>query len=224
MENGERAYMKFQLKEVEYKGKLITFCGLDGCGKTSMIIMLDEYMKNNNIAPILTKQPTDKIRCSAIFRNFMDSNDNTEFDYRALSLFAAADRIQHTNKFILPKLQEGNIVISDRYIFSCLANLKARGYETDLWIYEIATHIVKPDLAFFLDVEVELALKRVKCRKDEKDKYVNIDLQYKLREQYTHISKEIGGITIPSSGSPAECFEKILFYIDKMKILNTLKD
>jgi dTMP kinase len=104
-------------------GLLITFCGLDGCGKTSMINMLKNKLDEMNIPILLTKQPTDFVRKSDIFRTYMDCPDHDEYDYRSLCLLAASDRVQHSNKVILPALEEGKIVISDRYFYSCLAIL-----------------------------------------------------------------------------------------------------
>lgn len=170
------------------RGKLITFCGLDGCGKSSMIKMLADDFKEKGMEIILTKQPTNAMRNTDIFRTFMDEADNSAYEYRALSLMAAADRIQHVNKVILPALREGKTVICDRYFYSCLANLCARGYKDDAWIYEISESIIKPDLAFFLDLPVELAVSRVRSRPEEKDRYIDMPLQYRLKELYKTIS------------------------------------
>lgn len=76
------------------KGKLITFCGLDGCGKTTMIRrLMAELEKEHQV--FLTKQPTDFVRSSAIFRTYMDCPNHDAYDYRSLSLLAASDRVQH---------------------------------------------------------------------------------------------------------------------------------
>ena len=118
-------------------GFLFTFCGLDGCGKTTMIKRIKEYLEKE-YSVFLTKQPTNAVRESDIFRTYMDNPNHDAYDYRSLSLLAASDRVQHTNKVILPRIEAGEIVISDRYFYYCLANLRARGYEKDKWIYEVA--------------------------------------------------------------------------------------
>ena len=115
------------MRQNEKKGWLITFCGLDGCGKTTMINRLTADLEND-YAVFLTKQPTDFVRKSDIFRTYMDCPDHDAYDYRSLSLLAASDRLQHVNKVIGPALEEGKIVLSDRYFYSCLANLRARGF------------------------------------------------------------------------------------------------
>ena len=200
---------KLDMKPHNAEGLLITFCGLDGCGKTSMINIVAEYLHSLGEDVVLTKQPTNTVRKSEIFRNFMDYENHEKFEYRALSLFAAADRIQHSNKIILPELKNKKVVISDRYFYSCLANLRARGYKSDRWIYEIVKDIPKPDLAFFLDVPVEVAVERVRQRPEEKNRYIDMDLQYKLREEYINICAENGGILIPSIDEPSVTFDRI---------------
>ena len=200
---------KLDMKPHNAEGLLITFCGLDGCGKTSMINIVAEYLHSLGEDVVLTKQPTNTVRKSEIFRNFMDYENHEKFEYRALSLFAAADRIQHSNKIILPELKNKKVVISDRYFYSCLANLRARGYKSDRWIYEIVKDIPKPDLAFFLDVPVEVAVERVRQRPEEKNRYIDMDLQYKLREEYINICAENGGILIPSLDEPSVTFDRI---------------
>ena len=96
-----------RLKQQGVPGLLITFCGLDGCGKTTTIRMLKQELERRGHAVYLTKQPTDAVRKSEIFRTFMDCPEHDGYDYRALSLMAASDRIQHSNQVILPLLRQG---------------------------------------------------------------------------------------------------------------------
>ena len=197
-------------------GFLITVCGLDGCGKSTIIKMLKEKLENDGKTVILTKQPTDTVRKSMIFRQYMDSENHDNYSYRALSLFAASDRVQHSNKEILSELQKGNVVISDRYFYSCLANLRARGYKKDNWIYEISKYIPMPDAAVFLDVPVDIAIDRVRQRPEEKDRYIDISLQHKLLEEYKKICKENKGIALASDKSEEETFLEVSKNLNKL--------
>ena len=186
-------------------GFLFTFCGLDGCGKTTMLTRLEKEL-GEKYAVFKTKQPTNAVRESDIFRTYMDSPNHDAYDYRSLSLLAASDRLQHVNKIIEPQMAEGRIVISDRYFYSCLANLRARGFENDAWIYEIAESVLKPDVAFFFDVPVETAVKRVRSRIEEKDRYIDMELQYKLRDEYIKICKANNGVLISTEMPIEECY------------------
>ena len=192
------------------RGLLITFCGLDGCGKTTMIRKLENFLKTNSITPVITKQPTRYVRESEIFRKYMDSPEHDEFDYRSLSLLAASDRIQHSNKVILPELEKGKIVISDRYFYSCIANLRARGYTEDKWIHEISEYIPKPDVAFFIDVPVSVAISRVRRRPEERDRFIDIPLQYRLHNEYRELCAANDGILLSSLENEEDTFYQIL--------------
>ncbi len=207
---------KLHMRPNNTKGTLITFCGLDGCGKSTMITKLSKWLAKEGKNIFLTKQPTDFVRQSEIFRTYMDQPDHDAYDYRSLSLLAASDRVQHCSKVILPKLRDEDVVISDRYIYSCVANLWGRGYTADQWIYEIAQSVIQPDLAFFLDVPVETAVWRVRQRATEKDRFIDMDLQYTLREAYQTLSREKNGVLLSSLEPQEETFEKVKHYVKKV--------
>ena len=206
---------KLNMRRNETPGFLITFCGLDGCGKTTMMNRLVSDLEKERTV-FVTKQPTNAVRNSQIFRTYMDSPDHDAFDYRSLSLLAASDRLQHVNKVIEPEMKKGKIVLSDRYFYSCLSNLRARGFERDEWIYEIAEAVIKPDIAFFFDVPVEEAVTRVRRRPEEKDRYIDMDLQYKLREEYRDICISNGGILISTMQPENQCYDLVKNMVKEM--------
>lgn len=201
------------------KGRLITFCGLDGCGKTTMIKRLSNRLETDGFDIMLTKQPTEFVRRADIFRTYMDSPDHGAYEYRSLSLLAASDRVQHVNKVILPALDEGKIVICDRYFYSCLANLCARGYEEDEWIYEISSSIIEPDIAFFLDASVETAISRVRKRAAEKNRFIDTELQYKLRDLYIAEAYLNNGILLSTEEdeekTASEIYKEVMLLLEK---------
>lgn len=206
---------KLNMHKNKASGKLITVCGLDGCGKTTMMNrIIADLEKDHTI--FVTKQPTNSVRDSNIFRTYMDSPNHEAFDYRSLSLLAASDRVQHVSKVIKPELEKGSIVISDRYFYSCLANLRARGFQKDKWIYEISKSIIKPDLAFFFDAPVNIAVSRVRKREEEKDRYIDIELQYKLRQEYINICKANNGILISTQQDEDETYRQVKIAIERI--------
>ncbi len=206
---------KLNMRKNSTPGFLITFCGLDGCGKTTMMRrLIADLEKEHNI--FVTKQPTNAVRNSEIFRTYMDCPNHDAFDYRSLSLLAASDRLQHVKKVIEPEMQRGHIVLSDRYFYSCLSNLRARGFESDEWIYEIAESVIKPDLSIFFDVPVEVAVARVRRRPEEKDRYIDMALQYKLRQEYIDICNANDGILISTVQDEDKCYEIIKTAVKEM--------
>lgn len=188
---------KLNMRPNETNGLLITFCGLDGCGKSTMINRLMNDL-NSEYSIFLTKQPTDFVRNTSIFRTYMDDPDHSAYDYRSLSLLAASDRLQHGSKIIEPEMKKDKIVLSDRYFYSCLANLRARGFKDDEWIYEIAESVVKPDVAFFFDIAVDKAIERVRSRPTERDRYIDMELQHALRDEYIDICIANDGVLVPT--------------------------
>lgn len=207
-----------KMRPNETSGFLFTFCGLDGCGKTTMLTTLEKEL-SEKFQIYKTKQPTNTVRESDIFRTYMDNPDHDAYDYRSLSLLAASDRLQHVNKVVEPQMEQGKIVISDRYFYSCLANLRARGFTKDRWIYEIAESVIEPDIAFFFDIPVETAVARVRQRPEEKDRYIDMELQYKLRDEYINICKANNGVLISTELPKEECFKIVKETIER-KIFN----
>ncbi len=206
---------KLRMRPNRTEGLLFTFCGLDGCGKTTMMNRLMADLEQKEI--FVTKQPTNAVRNSEIFRTYMDCPDHDAYDYRSLSLLAASDRLQHGSKVIEPALEQGRLVLSDRYFYSCLANLRARGFTEDAWIYEIAETIVKPDIAFFFDVPVETAVARVRRRPEEKERYIDMELQYRLRQEYIDICKANGGVLISTELPEEECYERVKYEVERVR-------
>ena len=182
--------MKLKFSDEVFPGILISFCGIDGSGKTTQIDMLSSWLAQKHYETTRTFQPTTAVRESALFRQFVDSNKHSGLEYRSLSLITVSDRLQHSRHFILPKLMNSEIVISDRYFYSALANLWTRGYKNDKWIYEISSYIPKPDLSFFIDTDFDISLQRVRKRPNEKEKFIDVDFNRSLCTNLMQIGKE----------------------------------
>lgn len=209
--------MKLKMMNRNWTGLLITFCGLDGSGKTTLIDALCQYIiEATNITPHIIKQPSNIVRRSEIFRSFIDHKNYNNYDYRAMSLFAVSDRLQQSSKLILPLLQKGEVVICDRYYYSALVNMKAYGLTNDKWIYEIAQYIPKPDLSIFLDVSYQEAIRRVKNRIEERNRYIDDRFEMKLQNEFMLISKEVDGVIIPSNDSVDIAVDLIQKEFDKV--------
>lgn len=141
----------------------ITFEGGEGSGKSSAIKAIANYLSNNNIPFISTREPGGTPIGEQI-RNVILTNNNQEMDIRTEALLFAASRRQHLKEKIWPSLNQGINVLCDRYLDSSLAYqgyARGLGIENVLEMNKFATENTFPDITFFFDIDPELGLKRI---------------------------------------------------------------
>ena len=206
--------MKLNFSDEIFPGILISFCGIDGSGKTTQIEMLSSWFKQKGYRLTKTFQPTKEVRESALFRQFVDSGEHDGLEYRSLSLITISDRLQHSRHFILPKLMNSEIVLTDRYYYSALANLWARGYKNDKWIYEIAGFIPKPDIAFFMDTDFDVSLQRVRNRPNEKERFIDVEFDNELCRNMKQIGKESNGVFLDGEDTIENIHEAVVLHVN----------
>lgn len=202
--------MKLKLRKHNYKGKLIVFEGTDGAGKSTLIQMTQEYFteKVGQKNVLVIKQPTDLSRKTKLFQKMMYSKNHNDIDYRAVQLLTMSDRIQQIKEVIEPALRNGEIVISDRYIYTSLANMLARGYKNEKWFFEVAKHIIMPDISFLVNVDPKLAIKRIKSRPEEKERYLDETHLIKTSKEFLKI-QEASFCVLDSSQKADNAFKDI---------------
>jgi dTMP kinase len=144
------------------KGKFITLEGPDGSGKSTIISLIGDYMNKKGIEFIVTREPGGT-QIGEEIRAIILDNTNTDMGAETEALLYAAARSQHIHEKILPALNEGKIVFSDRFVLSSLAY---QGVGRDLGIERVKTindfglRGVYPDLILFFDIDPEQTLKR----------------------------------------------------------------
>lgn len=141
----------------------ITFEGGEGSGKSSAIKAIANYLSNNNIPFISTREPGGTPIGEQI-RNVILTNNNQEMDISTEALLFAASRRQHLKEKIWPSLNQGINVLCDRYLDSSLAYqgyARGLGIENVLEMNKFATENTFPDITFFFDIDPELGLKRI---------------------------------------------------------------
>ena len=200
-----------------YKGKLIVFEGTDGAGKTTLINLTYKYLKDKYPEKeiILLKQPTDEARNSRLFQKMMFDENHENINYRAVQLLTLSDRVQHNHEVIIPTLKEGKIIICDRYIYTSIANMKARNYRNENWFYQAAKEIIKPDISFLAFVDPEIAISRIKAREEEKDRYLDESLLHRVTNEFLLLALQENLKVIDSSTSSDIAFEYIKKDLDK---------
>ena len=170
------------------KGCFIVFEGTEGSGKTAQAILLEKWLRKSKYNVVRTREPTHSNIGSLINQVLEGKIEAAE---EAIPLLFAADRANHTKRLIEPALREGGIVLCDRYVFSSLA-YQSQGMKTSFrkkWLKEINKYALKPDIVFFLDIDPEKGLKRLKRNERIHDDkfFEDLETQKRIREAYHSI-------------------------------------
>lgn len=196
-----KTQMGLMLRSNPYKGKLIAFEGTDGAGKTTLINKTTEWLKrkfgDENV--LCVKQPTDMSRKTRLFQKMMYCKNHEDIDYRAVQLLTMSDRVQHGTEVIEPALESGKTVICDRYVFTSLANMLARGYMQEVWFFEVAKYLVRPDFTFLANVEPSLAISRIKNRPEEAERHLNEELLKRVSQNFVDMAERENFIVLDTS-------------------------
>ena len=148
---------------MKMKGKFITFEGTDGSGKTSVIKRIIEELTKDGYKVVSTREPGG-VKISEEIRDIIHDVNNTEMDPICEAYLYAASRRQHLIEKVKPLLNQGYIVICDRYVDSSLAY---QGYARNIGIEKVkdinhyAIDGFYPDLTIYLDVRPEIGIKRI---------------------------------------------------------------
>ena len=151
------------------RGRLISFEGLDGAGKTTQMRLLEQWLQARNIAFIRTLEPGGTPLGSEIRRLVLNRPD-LDIVPLAESFLFQADRAQHFARLVIPALQEGKLVITDRcYDASIVYQGYARGVGVELveQLSMLATQGIQPDLTILLDLDPSQVHSRTNTTSDQ---------------------------------------------------------
>ena len=163
------------------KGIFITFEGPEGAGKTTVIKEVYNRLQQQGKYSVLTREPGG-IRIAEKIRTIILDNDHEEMDGRTEALLYAAARRQHLTEKVVPALEDGAIVLCDRFVYSSLAYQGyARGLGIDevLSINEFAIDGLMPDHTIYFDISPEAGLARIAASGErEQNRLDNETLQF----------------------------------------------
>lgn len=145
-------------------GKLIVFEGTDGTGKTTQLGLLGSYLEHLGFPVVLTKEPTNGpygLKIRDLYKNRERYSREEE-----LELFLA-DRRQHVDTFLLPSLDNGKVVLCDRYYFSTAAYQGALGLDPEA-ILSLNSFAPEPDLVLLFQADLDTSLQRITKGRGEK--------------------------------------------------------
>ena len=172
------------------KGSFIVFEGPDGSGKTTVCDIVCQKLKDKGFDIVHTREPGGIDIAEQIRAVILDPK-NTAMDSRTEALLYAASRRQHLIEKVLPAINDGKIVICERFVYSSLAYQgKARGigYEGVKAINDFAIEGCKPDITIYLDVDEKTGQSRINDRgnKDRLDAE-SINFHHLVNEGYKEI-------------------------------------
>ena len=152
-------------------GTLIVVEGVDGSGKSTQISLLRDWLDSTVHGVIFTEWNSSKL-ISETTRKAKKKNLLTP---RTFSLLHAVDFADRLEQIIVPALKAGFIVLADRYVYTAFARDVARGVDRN-WVRNMYGFAIKPDLAFYFNVPVDISLSRICTNRAPKFYEAGMDL------------------------------------------------
>lgn len=177
------------------EGMFISLEGGEGAGKSTAIALLEKRVTEQGLAVLVTREPGG-VEIAEQIRGVILNRENTRMDGRTEALLYAAARRQHLVEKVIPALEQGKIVLCDRFIDSSLAYQGvARGLPTDeiFAINQFAIQDCMPDLTFYLDVSPEVGLARIEANSHREINRLDLEglaFHNRVREGYELLIKK----------------------------------
>lgn len=147
--------MKLKTKN-GYEGLLIVIEGTDGSGKSTQLELLKRSIEDKSYGVMVSEWKTSRLIANVID----DAKDRNLLNATTYSLLYAADFADRLENQIIPALKSGFIVLLDRYFYTALARDVVRGQDIE-WVNNLYEYAPEPDLIFYLDMPVDVLLKRI---------------------------------------------------------------
>jgi dTMP kinase len=174
------------------KARFIVLEGTDGSGTTTQVERLGEWLRLAGHSVHTTREPTagpvGRFLRSALRSELVDEDRApVTLDWASMALLFAADRMDHGTRQIIPALERGEIVVSDRYDLSSLlyqSLTSPQGGSALPWLRSINSQVIRPDLTIVLDLPDQVAAARRAARGGEPELYERAELQKLLCQGY----------------------------------------
>jgi dTMP kinase len=200
------------------QGKFVSFEGIEGCGKSTQIALLSDYLKKRNISHTITREPGGTAVGEGI-RKILLNSETIHLTVASELLLFYASRSQNILEKIKPALERGEMVICDRYYHASMAYQGyGRGIPLD-FIHKLTDLVCspyRPDVTFLLDIEPEVGLARARARNnaraENEGRFEAEDLEFynKVRDGYLELASEDERIQIIYADRPIEAVHRHL--------------
>ena len=205
--------------------RFVTIEGGDGSGKSRQLGLLDEYLDSRGVSRLLTREPGDTPLGKQLRKLVLEGRPESLSDETELFLILA-DRAQHVHEVVRPAIEQGKLVMSDRFVDSTLA-YQGYGRGMDLALLRrlnlVATGGTMPELTIILDCPVEVALARAAERQDRQASRENrfeaegVAFQRRVREGFLELADAEPSrcVVVQSDGPVMATQEKLRRIIDE---------
>jgi dTMP kinase len=161
--------VKIPLAPFHSEGLLVVVSGVDGAGKTTVVEGTAARLAAEGYEVVVTRQPTDWWRNEPrVVKSVFGRGDAEPMAPEAVAFLAIADRLDHQIRVLIPELRRGAVILSDRYIYSLFGYYMADQSLELAPLVRACEQLVAPSVGFLMDVEPELALRRVLRRDGER--------------------------------------------------------
>ena len=185
---------------------LIVFEGIDGTGKSTQVKLLATALREAGYEVVSSFEPTNGTHGSKLRASATTGRLSAEEE---VELFIK-DRREHVLTLINPSLEDGKIVILDRYYFSNMAYQGIRGIDMAEIRRKNEAFAPKPSLLFLLDLSIEKSLVRIQVRDSEGNEFEKSEHLRQCREVFLSLKDEAFGRVVSADRTPEEVHEEVL--------------
>src|SRR5580700_793605 len=201
------------------RGRFVVLEGIDGAGTTTHVGRLAERLRSGRVAVRATREPSDG-PVGTLVRQVLTGRvvvpGGRAPGWATMALLFAADRMDHVESEVEPVLNEGGVILSDRYDASSLAyqsvSSGAESKEAVEWIRSLNRYVRRPDLTLVLDLAPDLAAERRQQRGEAAQLYEQNEVQRALAEFYKDLALHMPNdriVVVDGAGSVDEVHARV---------------
>ena len=208
-----------------YDGLLIVIEGTDGCGKSTQVNMLSDYIKDKCFGCAVSQWKTSRLISGVI----NEAKEKNMLNTTTFSLLYAADYTDRLENEIIPALKAGFVVLMDRYIYTAYVRDSVRGHDIN-WVKNLYSFAPNPDLVFYLNVPPQTLIKRLIAKNGvldyfesgrdiglSTDTYNSFEIyQKRCLDEYKKLAKEYNFIELDGTKPIDEIHEEIKKLVSKL--------